>query len=240
MATELIVSTANLAVMIQDLTEKANDLLAQAGRAEIRERKDYENGTDFRKIVSGIHRRLEDQRKNLVGPYSARVRTINAEFKKVRDIVDKVDMVIKGKMLTWHDEEEKRQRERHEEQRREAEEASLAAAEEAEKAGDASKAEAILNMASEVPPPDSKPQLGRGSLTGATSVPSKVWVGRVDNVRDACRAIAEGHLPEDTVVFPQSKLNALARQYGESASDDTEEIAQYGINYYRDKRLSVR
>ena len=39
MSQELIVSTAALAVTITDLTTKANDLLAQAGKAEIENQK---------------------------------------------------------------------------------------------------------------------------------------------------------------------------------------------------------
>ena len=137
MAQELIVSTATLAVTVTQGLEKANDLLEQAGRAEIEERKDYENGTDFRKVVSGIRKRLEDQRKELVDPYGKRVRLINAEFKKVRDVLDMADNQVKGKMTIWHNGEENRQRELQEQQRREAEETALPAAAEAEAAGEA-------------------------------------------------------------------------------------------------------
>jgi len=102
MSQELIVSTADLAVTITDLTTKANDLLAQADKAEIETQKNYETGTDYRKVVSGIRKRLEDKRKELVDPYGGRVRVINAEFKKVRDILDKADESVKTKMLLWY------------------------------------------------------------------------------------------------------------------------------------------
>lgn len=239
MAQELIVSTATLAVTVTQGLEKANDLLEQAGRAEIAERKDYENGTDFRKVVSGIRKRLEDQRKELVDPYGKRVRSINSEFKKVRDVLDQADDQVKGKMTTWHNAEEKRQREIQEQQRREQEEASLAAAEEAEEAGDAATSEAILNMASEVPEPEAKPAIGRGSLTGAASVATKVWTGSVHSIKDACQAIADGHLPEDSVVFPQSKLNALARQFHEEHPTSIA-ITRHGLTFEGETRLSVR
>lgn len=239
MSQELIVSTASLAVTVTQGLEKANDLLEQAGRAEIAERKDYENGTDFRKVVSGIRKRLEDQRKELVDPYGKRVRSINAEFKKVRDVLDQADDQVKGKMTIWHNVEEKRQREIQEQQRKEAEETALAAAEEAEEAGDAATSEAILNMAAETPEPEAKPAVGRGSLTGASSVATKVWTATVHNIEHACHAIGEGDLPVDLVNFSQSKLNALAREWHEKRPD-AEEIAQHGITVKGETRLSVR
>ncbi len=239
MSQELIVSTASLAVTVTQGLEKANDLLEQAGRAEITERKDYENGTDFRKVVSGIRKRLEDQRKELVDPYGKRVRSINSEFKKVRDVLDMADDQVKGKMTIWHNVEEKKQRELQEQQRKEQEEEALAAAEEAEEAGDAATSEAILNMASEVPEAEAKPAVGRGELTGAASVATKVWTGSVHSIKDACQAIADGHLPEDSVVFPQSKLNALARQFHEEQPTSVA-ITRHGLTYKGETRLSVR
>ena len=239
MAQELIVSTASLAVATTDGITKGNDLIEQAGRAEIIERKDYENGTDFRKIISGYDKRLEDWRKERVGPYTTRTRFVNAEIKKVRDLYKQADDIIKRKMTVWHNIEEKRQRDLQEKQRKEQEETALAAAEEAEEAGDVATSEAILNMASEIPEPEAKPSIGRGSLTGAASVATKVWTAHVHNVKHACLAIAEGHLPEDLVTFSQSKLNAMARERHEK-SPDSEEIAQYGITAKSETRLSVR
>jgi len=239
MSQELIVSTASLAVTITDLQTKANDLLEQAGRAEITERKHYENGTDFLKVVSGIKKRLEDQRKGLVDPYGQRVRAINAEFKKVRDVIDQADKQLKQKMTVWHDVETKKQREIQQQQQKEQEEAALAAAEEAEESGDAATSEAILNMASEIPEPEAKPTIGRGELTGAASVATKVWTAEVTNVKHACQAIADGQLPVDLIEFPKSKLNALAREW-HAANPDAEEIGQYGINVSGETRLSVR
>jgi hypothetical protein len=239
MSQELIVSTASLAVTVTQGLEKANDLLEQAGRAEIEERKDYENGTDFRKVVSGIKKRLEDQRKELVDPWGQRVREINKEFKKVRDVLDQADNQVKTKMLLWHSAEQEKLRKENERKRREAEETALAAAEEAEEAGDAATSEAILNMAAETPEPEDKPTIGRGSLTGAASVATTVWTATVHNIEHACHAIGEGDLPVDLVNFSQSKLNALAREWHEK-NPDAEEIAQHGITVKGETRLSVR
>lgn len=239
MSQELIISTADLATVTQDLKERADDVLEQAERAKIVERADYEKGTDFLKIVTGIGRRLEDKRKELVEPYGKRVRVINAEFKKVRDLLDRAKELAKSKMIVWHDAEEARERKAAAERRRQAEEDALAAAEKAEDAGEASTAEAILNMASEVPEPDVKPAVGRGELTGATAVTSKVWRANVTSVREACKAIAEGHLPEDLVVFPTSKLNALARDWHEK-QPSADSIVQYGITVKGEKGLAAR
>ncbi len=221
--------------------EKANDLLAQGKRAEIAERTDYENGTDFRKVVSGIRKRLEDKRKELVDPYSKRVRSINAEFKKVRDVFDEADDQVKGKMTVWHNVEEKRQRDLQEKQRQEQEETDLAAAQEAEEAGDLATSEAILNMASEVPVPEAKPSIGRGAMTGAASVATKVWTAEVTHVSIACLRISQGQVPADLVTFSQSKLNALARKWHEENPEaSAQAISKYGITVTEETRLSVR
>jgi len=239
MSQELIVSTASLAVTITDLQTKANDLLEQAGRAEITERKQYENGTDFRKVVSGIKKRLEDQRKDLVDPYGKRVRSINSEFKKVRDILEMADDQVKGKMTIWHNVEEKRQRELQEQQRKEQEEAALAAAEKAEESGDAATSEAILNMASEIPEPEAKPTIGRGELTGAASVASKIWTAEVRDLKLLLQAIIRGDVSDILIEFPKSRLNALAREWHEQ-HPELDEINKYGITVKGETRLSVR
>lgn len=239
MSQELIVSTAELAVTLTDLTTKANDLLAQADKAEIETKKNYETGTDYRKVVSGIRKRLEDKRKELVDPYGGRVRVINSEFKKVRDILDNADGIVKTKMLVWYSAEQQLIRKENERKRKEAEDSALASAEEAEKSGDAATSEAILNMATETPEPENKPAIGRGELTGAASVATTVWTAVVHNIEHACHAIGEGDLPVDLVTFSQSKLNALAREWHEK-NPDAEEIAQHGITVKGETRLSVR
>lgn len=239
MAQELIISTADLAVMIADLQGKANDLVEQAGRAVIEERAHYENGADFLKIVSGITKRLEDKRKGLVDDYGKRMRTINGSFKPVRDTLTRAGDAVKKKMGVWHNAEEKRQREIQQQQQREAEEAALLAAEKAEKAGDAATSEAILNMASEVEQPPAKPDIGRGSLTGAAAVATKVWTGEVIDMKLVCKAIAESRLPADLVVIPTSKLNELARAW-HAKDPELEELQMYGILVKSTTRMSVR
>jgi hypothetical protein len=94
-------------------------------------------------------------------------------------------------------------------------------------------------MASEVPEPEAKPAIGRGSLTGAASVATKVWTATVHNIEHACHAVGEGDLPVDLVTFSQSKLNALAREWHEK-NPGAEEIARHGITVKGETRLSVR
>ena len=239
MAQELIVSTVDLAMMITELQIKADDLLAQAERAVVEDQKAYEKGTDFRKIVSGIKKRAEDKRKELVEPTGKRVRVINAEFKKVKDTLDRADGFVKTRMLGWYSAEQQRIRIENQRKQKEAEDSALEAAAEREEAGDAATSEAILNMASEVPVADDKPAIGRGELTGASSVASTVWVAEVTDIKAACRAIAEGHLPADLVEFPKSRLNALARTWHER-NPGKEEATTHGVHIKGETRLASR
>lgn len=239
MAQELIVPTATIAVVVTQALAKLKDLRSQAERAEIDSSDAYDKGTDFIKILTGIEKRHEDKRKEWVEAPGRRIRKINKDMKPISDEVDSITQIIKAKMLGWYSAEQQRIKIENERKRKEAEDAAIEAAEQVEEEGDHATAEAIMNMASEVPEESNKPAIGRGELTGSSSVASVVWKGRVDNVRHVCKAIADGLLPEDLVTFSQSKLNAMARDQHDQRPD-AEEIAQYGILYYGETGLSVR
>ena len=240
-STELIVSTADLVGQLHPFQEKANDLLAQADRAVIDSPEKADRGADFLKITKSAKRQLDDERKRLVEPYNRRIRTINGEFKKVTNQLDRAVDVANKKVLDFQLEQERKEREERERIEREAQERALEAAEEAEAEGKPEVADQILNLATDGEgPPEHRPK-ARGDLTGATTSIRKTWTGEIFNVRHVCRAIADGHLPESLIKeWSQRQLNELARAYGETAPADVEEMAQYGINYKLTAGLTTR
>jgi hypothetical protein len=241
MATELIVSTVSLATTIQGYLKQAEDLVGQAERAEITTVEQAGRGADFLKIVKGTIKRAEDERKGLLDPYTKRTRMINAEYKKVRDQLDKAVKIAGDKVLDFQLAEEKRQREEAKRIEDEAAERALEAAEQAEESGDAAVADQILELASDSVEEPPRVNPARGDLTGATTSVTKTWTGRVDNIRHVCRAIADGHLPESIIKeFSQTEINKLAREYGERADANAAEVAQYGIVFFEKAGLATR
>lgn len=232
MAKELILSTAELATTVQEYVGRAEELRDQGKRAEIIDQKTFDTGTDYRKIVTGMLKKLDAERKKIVGPYNTRIKAINAEFKKLTEILSEADDTVRTKMTKWYNEEEKRRKEEAEAIQRQAEEDALQAAEQAEKEGDHSKADAIVNLASDTEAPDVKIQ-GRGDFTGATSSAPKYWVGEVVDKKAFFTALANGDLPDEIVEIKQSKLNEIAR-IGAS------EGVAHGIKFTHETRLSVR
>lgn len=238
---ELIVTTADLATTIQGYVSNAEDLLGQAERAEITTAELAGNGADFLKICKGTAKRLDDWRKGLVEPYNKRIKVVNAESKKVREVLEKATKIVNDKVLDFQLAEQKRQEEERQLIESQAQEAALEAAEEAEEKGDVAVADQILELAGDAVTEPVKPPTARGGLTGASTSVRKTWTGRVGNLKHLCRAVANGDLPESVIKeISQSELNRLAREYGANAKDDVEEIAQYGVVYFQKAGLSTR
>ena len=63
MATDLIVSNADLATTVAGYVDQAQDLVAQADRAEITTLEESGRGADFLKIVKGLTKRADEYRK---------------------------------------------------------------------------------------------------------------------------------------------------------------------------------
>lgn len=98
-------------VVTADLTkagEKAIALLEQAKRAEITDEETYAKGGDLIKIARTEASKVEDQRKELSGPYHAMWKFINGAFNLTGGQFDLVKKEIEPKMLAWKREEDKR------------------------------------------------------------------------------------------------------------------------------------
>lgn len=232
MAQELILSTADLAIAVSEYVGKANELKEQGERAEITNQESFDTGTDYRKIVTGALKGLDAKRTKIVGPYNKRIKTINAQFKKLTEILAEADATVRRKMTTWYNEEEKRRQVEADAARKKAEDDAIKAAADAEASGDHVTADAIVDLASEVEAPVAKVQ-GRGELTGATSSAPKYWVGKVVDKEAFYLALASGELSDEVVDIKQSKLDEIAR------IEKSEGVA-HGIQFTHETRLSVR
>lgn len=232
---ELIISTVDLATQVDTFTVTAKERLEESMRAEIVGQETFDKGTDYRKIVKAALERIDEKRKDIIGDYWRRMKFINAEFKKVTDILGNADGIMNGKMLTWYKEEESRLEAVAAEEKRQAEEQALRAAEAAEKAGEHSTAEAIVELSVNTPAV-AKRTVGRGAYTGAGSHGRKTWKGKIaddDDMSIFFLALAAGELPRDMVEIKQSKLDAYAREIAE-------EGISHGITITHKTGLAVR
>ena len=241
MATDLIVSNADLATTVAGYVEQAKDLVEQAERAEITTVEESGRGADFLKIVKGVIKRADDYRKGLVEPYNRRIKVINTEIKKISGPLGQATEIVNKKVLDFALAEQKREAAERKRIEDESAQAALDAAEEAEKSGHADVADQIIELAadSEAPPPPAP--TARGGLTGASSSVRMTWVGEVKNIKHLCAAVAVGNLPESVIKeISQTELNRLAREHGANAKEGDTEIAQYGVVYFQKAGLTTR
>jgi len=94
-----------------DLTkymEAADGLVKQAERAEITSAETYAKGGDLISFARAQSKRAEDERTELVKPFNALVKFINAAYKLPKERFTDVRSIIEAKMMTWKRAEDKR------------------------------------------------------------------------------------------------------------------------------------
>lgn len=118
-------------VLHVDLTkysEAAENLIAQAERAEITDAESYAKGGDLISIARVQAAKAEDHRTDLVGPYNKMVKFINAAFKVPKEKFTDVRSIVETKMMTWKAAEDRMLRVAAEKERVKLEEEALARA----------------------------------------------------------------------------------------------------------------
>jgi hypothetical protein len=107
--TERMVSDL-ISVDLAKETAVAEELLAQANRAEITDADSYASGGDLIHISATNEKRVEANRKSLADPFFKVKKFIDGQFKKVKDEYGEVRKAVEPKMLQWKREEDKRLR----------------------------------------------------------------------------------------------------------------------------------
>lgn len=126
--------------------ENATNLLAQAERAEITDEDSYAKGGDLARVAGQEKKKIEDRRKEFVGPFNKIVKTINDSCKPAKNDLDKAVSTVKGKMLAWKKAEDAR---RAEEARKEQERIEAEALARAEAAKTEEDQDAVMDAAAE-------------------------------------------------------------------------------------------
>jgi len=90
--------------------EAAENLVAQAKRAEIIDDESYAKGGDLINIGRTQSKKAEEERTTLVGPFNKLVKFINSAYKIPKERFTDSRTIIETKMLTWKAEEDKKLR----------------------------------------------------------------------------------------------------------------------------------
>ena len=177
---------------------------------------DQANAGDIVKELQTARKRLEDKRKELVGPMDKAVRHINALFKTPRDELDAVVKACKGKMNVYLTEQARAAEEaRREEERKAREEAEAArkAAEELDRQGATDTAAKVVEEADKAVTKAAKPvkpTVARGSHSSVAGVTS--WSAEVFDFGALIQAVAEGRCPQAALLPNTDWLKELARK----------------------------
>lgn len=199
----------NLALVTENdveiqLRATVQELLTAAEDVVIMSRADLSQATDLVKAIKSRFRDAEDERKRLVKPFNDGVDAINARFKAMTVPLKDAEDGLKGKMLAFQQEEERRANEeaaRQEKARKEAEEKRRAEAE--AQAAESDRAPLPISLIERpVPPitPQHKPTTY--GQTGAVSTVKKQWTFEVEDI---------SKVPAEYLLIDQVKVNQAVR-----------------------------
>ena len=223
----------------QDLTSETiaplqvtgTQLAEQVERALVTNDETLSKAGDLYKIIGNQIKKSEDGRKFLVKPLNDHVKNINSQFKPITTHLDTIKSSLKSKMDSYVSDREAEARKQASIEKAKAEEEALKRAEELQANGNSELAEDVMDAAASLPDKP-KSQIARGSYGSSTS--SKInWKAECIDIKEMCRAIADGKLPEDFILVNQPRLNKLA-------VSKKEEKTNFGIKIFSVTSASVR
>lgn len=203
--------------------QKAQQALSHAESIEITDPVSYEAATYELKALKAKYREIEEQRKSLKKPIDEAARRIQGFFKPPLDFLSQAEGVIKRKITTWNQEQERLRREEQrkvDEAARKERERLEARARKAEEKGQADKAEQLSQQAETVTPalvPSETPK-AQGIST------RKVWKFRV---------VDASKVPDKYKVIDEKKIAGVVRSLGADA-----EIP--GVEVYPEEVIAAR
>lgn len=209
------------------LTTRSSELIAAASRAVIDSAEAMSKGADLTKFIKATHNKAEDERKILVKPFNDGVKAINARFKEITGPLKNAETEIKGKMLSYQQEQNRLAQIEADRVKKEEEDKALEEAERLAEEGEEDQAEEVLTKAEEaLPPAVEKAAPSRGDYGGVASV-KKTWTYEVTDIK----LLAEKH-PE-LVVEISSEINKLIR-----GKDGARDIP--GLRIFEKESMAIR
>ena len=103
-----IVKLNQVTIDLEKYMEAAENLIAQADRAEITDTDSYAKGGDLISIGRTQSKKAEDERTKLVGPFNKLVKFINSAYRLPKERFTDSRTIIETKMLKWKRAEDER------------------------------------------------------------------------------------------------------------------------------------
>lgn len=230
-----------------ELTTQANGWISIANDLEVDSYDMAEIAANQLKEVKAQFNTIEAERKAIVGPINDSVKRINTLFKLATGPCQEAEKIIKGKILTFNQEQDRIRREQEEKQRRLQEEArrkaeeerqaAAAKAAEAAKAGDEKAAAEAQEQAEEAEAKTEALQhaapvaVAEKKVTGVST--RKNWKAEVTDLMELVKAVADGKVPLNCIQANQTQLNKMAKAM-------ESEMNYPGVRAYNDEVIASR
>ncbi len=200
------------ATAVMEVEEKALSVPDQTKSMTVASNEDYEQGEILLASCKQIENEIHATFDPIVDKANQAHKEAVAQRKKYLDPIEEGRRILKGKMITYQQEQERirqeEQRQAEEESKRRSEEEALAAAVQAEQEGDTETAEAILAEPVRAAPviiPKTAPAPSRLSA-GRT-----MWYAEVTDLKALCKAIVDGKAPITYIQANMTALNSRAK-----------------------------
>lgn len=209
------------------LSTTQGQLCAQSERAVICCDEDSEKATDLSKWIASFIKKIEDERKSIVGPFNDKVKEINARFKAMTGPLDAANKTLRGKMTDYLRDKEQRERAAALALRKQQEEEALAHAEKLEHQGQTELANEHIEQAVAHVPVVRKVAPTRGDFGGVSNLRDN-WTWEVEDIVALAKARPDLVMPHTTAI------NHLVKR----AIQPEREIP--GLRIFNDRKLAVR
>jgi len=203
-----------MAQEIMELEQEVQKIDVQAQNFIIKTQDSYDKANDFLKAIKG----LQQQVKDTFGPIIKKAYEAHKEAKAQETIhldpLLKAESLVKGKMLTFWQEQEHLRREAEAKLQAEAEkkrQEALAKAEAARAEGKEAKADKYEEKASQIIAPTLAPSFDKGSVAV-----KKIWHAEVIDLMALVKAVAAAQAPISLVEANMVVLNTQARALKET------------------------
>lgn len=174
---------------------------------------------------------LEARRLEITQPMDVAKKSVMALFKPASDAYDKLEKIMKPKILKYNKDQEKKQAiadAAAAEKARKEREALEAKAKVAKKKGNKEKAEELTQRSVSVV--SRAPALAQ-KVAGVST--QKKWVAEVEDIKKVCAAIAAGDIPSSVIEFKKADLNRFAATW-----QDTKKFS--GLRIFQDSVVRTR
>lgn len=201
-------------IEVVELTAEASSLEQKAKAIIVNDDVSAGEATNLLSFIATAKKKLEERRKFFVKPLNDQVKKVNDFFKGYNAPLDKADKTLRGKVLAYRQEVQRKQREEQDRLRILAAKEQERLEKKAEKKGEPVPAPIIVPAA---PPQESTIKAAMGSATAKL-----IWTF---DITDAAQ------VPREYLVVDPMKIRAAVKM-------GTREIP--GVNIYSEEQLSVR